>query len=102
MLRNGLLSPRSKLFAGAAADLLPDALSRLSSVFSNSTSTSTASVAPTKRGLQKDTARRHVRHHDGALLRGGLALTTGLGWSDSEDEDAPSPLTAYGMPVCHA
>ncbi|KAJ7281540.1 hypothetical protein C8J57DRAFT_1297957 [Mycena rebaudengoi] len=27
------------------------------------------------------------------LLRGGIGLTTGLGWSDSEDEDAPSALT---------
>ncbi|KAK7012268.1 hypothetical protein R3P38DRAFT_3588917 [Favolaschia claudopus] len=26
-------------------------------------------------------------------LRGGIGLTTGLGWSDSEDEDAPSDLT---------
>jgi hypothetical protein len=32
-------------------------------------------------------------HRDGNLLRGGIGLTTGLGWSDSEDEDAPSPLT---------
>jgi len=27
------------------------------------------------------------------MLQGGVGLTTGLGWSDSEDEDAPSPLT---------
>ena len=50
----------------------------------------------TKSGLfkdERDTERRRTRHRDGRLLRGGLGLTTGLGWSDSEDEDAPSPLT---------
>ena len=72
----------------------------------------------TKSGLFKDardTQRRRTRHRDGRLLRGGIGLTTGLGWSDryvyfpfsplrhfvnlsrthfcSEDEDAPSPLT---------
>ena len=50
----------------------------------------------TKSGIfkdQRDTVKRRVRHRDGALLRGGIGLTTGLGWSDSEDEDAPSPLT---------
>ena len=70
----------------------------------------------TKSGLikdERDTVTRRVRHRDGKLLRGGIGLTTGLGWSDrylkrkcffsfssysplffnSEDEDAPSPLT---------
>ena len=67
----------------------------------------------TKSGIMKDdrnTPMRRVRHRDGRLLRGGIGLTTGLGWSDryvlclfisffvlisfySEDEDAPSPLT---------
>lgn len=50
----------------------------------------------TKSGIykdQRDTVQRRVRHRDGKLLRGGIGLTTGLGWSDSEDEDAPSPLT---------
>lgn len=56
----------------------------------------------------RDTPSRRVRHRDGTLLRGGIGLTTGLGWSDrypfctsymsvsscfSEDEDAPSALT---------
>lgn len=39
----------------------------------------------TKSGLQKDprdTERRRVRHRDGRLLRAGMGLTTGLGWSD--------------------
>ena len=31
---------------------------------------------------ERDTATRRVRHRDGKLLRGGLGLTTGLGWSD--------------------
>jgi hypothetical protein len=50
----------------------------------------------TKSGLYKDerdTLQRRNRHRDGALLRGGIGLTTGLGWSDSEDEGAPSALT---------
>ncbi|THV00443.1 hypothetical protein K435DRAFT_456508 [Dendrothele bispora CBS 962.96] len=50
----------------------------------------------TKSGIFKDardTPSRRLRHKDGRLLRGGLGLTTGLGWSDSEDEDAPSPFT---------
>ena len=69
-----------------------------------------------KTGLFKDdrdTIKRRTRHRDGRLLRGGIGLTTGLGWSDryanalydllspgcsqlraySEDEDSPSPLT---------
>jgi hypothetical protein len=42
---------------------------------------------------ERDTPKRRDRHRDGRLLRGGVGLTTGLGWSDSEDEDAPSALT---------
>ena len=39
----------------------------------------------TKSGVAKDerdTPMRRVRHRDGKLLRGGIGLTTGLGWSD--------------------
>lgn len=39
----------------------------------------------TKTGLfkdERDTERRRRRHRDGKLLREGLGLTTGLGWSD--------------------
>lgn len=39
----------------------------------------------TKSGVMKDardTPRRRVRHRDGRLLKGGIGLTTGLGWSD--------------------
>ena len=31
---------------------------------------------------ERDTVTRRVRHRDGKLLRGGIGLTTGLGWSD--------------------
>ncbi|KAI0684620.1 hypothetical protein BC835DRAFT_1422117 [Cytidiella melzeri] len=37
-----------------------------------------------KSGLYKDqwdTVNRWVRHRDGTLLRGGISLTTGLGWN---------------------
>lgn len=39
----------------------------------------------TKSGVMKDerdTVTRRIRHRDGRLLRGGIGLTTGLGWSD--------------------
>ena len=42
---------------------------------------------------ERDNRVRKERHRDGETLREGVGLTTGLGWSDSEDEDAPSPLT---------
>jgi hypothetical protein len=42
-----------------------------------------------------------VRYRNGKLLRGGIGLTTGLGWSGSEDRNAPdplsSPLSAVGL-----
>ena len=41
----------------------------------------------------QDNERRKRRQTGGEMLREGVGLTTGLGWSDSEDEDAPSPLT---------
>ncbi|KAG1855631.1 hypothetical protein DFJ58DRAFT_745442 [Suillus subalutaceus] len=102
MLRHGLLSPHSKLLPSS-----PPAPNRLSiasnlsqaslkSNFSNQsdasllTNSSTGSKHPKD---SRDTPGRRVRHRDGRLLRGGIGLTTGLGWSDSEDEDAPSPLT---------
>ncbi|TCD63000.1 hypothetical protein EIP91_006092 [Steccherinum ochraceum] len=98
MFRDGLLSPRSKLLPH---DMKPAAVypfdkgidDRARSVLSIA---STAGSFTTKSGLQKDprdTVRRRQRHRDGSLLRAGMGLTTGLGWSDSEDEDAPSALT---------
>lgn len=90
MLRDGMLSPHSKL--------LPQNV-RADSVIvatDGNRPESTVSAVTTKSGIfkdERDTIRRRVRHRDGRLLRGGIGLTTGLGWSDSEDEDAPSPLT---------
>ncbi|KAF9463184.1 hypothetical protein BDZ94DRAFT_1321935 [Collybia nuda] len=86
MLRHGLLSPHSKLLPQSQeAGPRPDSVISLASNHSAMTN-----------GLAKDTRdtpMRRTRHRDGRLLRGGIGLTTGLGWSDSEDEDAPSPLT---------
>ncbi|THH29170.1 hypothetical protein EUX98_g5040 [Antrodiella citrinella] len=90
MLRDGLLSPRSKLLPQSFQPPVPQpSMDRMSLA-------STSASVMTKSGLFKDardTQKRRVRHRDGRLLKGGIGLTTGLGWSDSEDEDAPSPLT---------
>ena len=102
MFRDGLLSPRSKLLPQDSAPIgYPfrnggdDRSRSVMSIVSNGkprTSTSgiyltfnTAGSLVTKSGLQKDprhTERRRQRHRDGALLRAGMGLTTGLGWSD--------------------
>jgi len=92
MLRDGLLSPHSKLLPQNIGSDPPS--SPLVAMDGNRHG-SVVSVK-TKSGVfkdERDTIRRRVRHRDGHLLRGGIGLTTGLGWSDSEDEDAPSPLT---------
>jgi len=42
-------------------------------------------ASTTATGLSKDTRdtpMRRTRHRDGRLLKGGVGLTTGLGWSD--------------------
>ncbi|KAI0700247.1 hypothetical protein C8T65DRAFT_658053 [Cerioporus squamosus] len=91
MVKDGLLSPNSKLIQ-ASRNTTPLPGERPGSVFSVA---STAGSVMTKNGLfkdERDTVKRRVRHRDGKLLRGGIGLTTGLGWSDSEDEDAPAPL----------
>ncbi|KAI0357234.1 hypothetical protein OH77DRAFT_145958 [Trametes cingulata] len=98
MFRDGLLSPRSKLLPGGTATLslyMDDDTGgkRANSVLSVA---SEATSTMTKSGVYRDprdTQRRRQRHKDQALLRAGMGLTTGLGWSDSEDEDAPSMLT---------
>lgn len=94
MLRHGLLSPHSKLLPTSPSD--PSRLSIASnfsqmslqsqfSTFSNLsdaslvTNSSTGSKHPKD---SRDTPSRRVRHRDGRLLRGGIGLTTGLGWSD--------------------
>ncbi|KAI8977755.1 hypothetical protein BD414DRAFT_517012 [Trametes punicea] len=91
MVKDGLLSPNSKLVQ-SSRNTTPLPNNRPGSVFSMA---STAGSVMTKSGLfkdERDTVKRRVRHRDGRLLAGGIGLTTGLGWSDSEDEDAPSPL----------
>ncbi|PIL34648.1 hypothetical protein GSI_03427 [Ganoderma sinense ZZ0214-1] len=93
MVRDGLLSPNSKLVASSSRGATPLPNDRPGSSFSVA---SAAGSVMTKNGLfkdERDTVKRRVRHRDGKLLRGGIGLTTGLGWSDSEDEDAPSPLS---------
>ncbi|KZT02522.1 uncharacterized protein LAESUDRAFT_401492 [Laetiporus sulphureus 93-53] len=93
MLRDGLLSPNSKLLPHASPVGQVGAGERPGSHLS--VASSVGSIM-TKSGLYKDgrdTVQRRRRHRDGKLLRGGIGLTTGLGWSDSEDEGAPSPLT---------
>ncbi|EJF61904.1 hypothetical protein DICSQDRAFT_146709 [Dichomitus squalens LYAD-421 SS1] len=91
MVRDGLLSPNSKLVA-ASRNTTPLPGNRPGSCVSLA---STVGSMMTKNGLfkdERDTIKRRVRHRDGKMLRGGIGLTTGLGWSDSEDEDAPAPL----------
>ncbi|KAI0037002.1 hypothetical protein K488DRAFT_67168 [Vararia minispora EC-137] len=87
MLKHGMLSPSSKLLGQSRATTPLDG---------RPGSTLSVGSVMTKSGVYKDdrdTVQRRIRHRDGKLLRGGLGLTTGLGWSDSEDEGAPSPLT---------
>ncbi|PVF94315.1 hypothetical protein CPB86DRAFT_776700 [Serendipita vermifera] len=80
MLQAGLLSPHSKVLRPPSPEM------------------SSRDSLSSKHGLKvpvdkRNTDKRKRRHRDGKLLREGVGLTTGLGWSDSEDEDAPSPLT---------
>ena len=77
MLRAGLLSPHSKVLRPPSPEL-----KRQASIGSMSFL-----------AVPRDNERRKRRHRDSKMLREGIGLTTGLGWSDSEDEDAPSPLT---------
>ncbi|KAL4247945.1 hypothetical protein ABKN59_008929 [Abortiporus biennis] len=94
MFRDGLLSPRSKLLPQSLKESF--SLEYMSGKADRATSALSMVSTTTKSGLQRDprdTVRRRLRHRDGSLLRAGMGLTTGLGWSDSEDEDAPSLLT---------
>ncbi|TFY63927.1 hypothetical protein EVG20_g6126 [Dentipellis fragilis] len=98
MLRDGMLSPHSKILpqnSRTPSPLLSTADGGRPGSILSVASTAAGSMM-TKSGIfkdERDTVKRRVRHRDGRLLRGGIGLTTGLGWSDSEDEDAPSPLT---------
>ncbi|KAK1224045.1 hypothetical protein PQX77_013067 [Marasmius sp. AFHP31] len=94
-VRDGVLSRKSKLIPttsnGTSGEVSPSS----TQATRPESSTSFGSI-DSKASLLKDTrdtAVRRLRHKDRKLLGGGLGLTTGLGWSDSEDEDAPSPLT---------
>ncbi|KAB5591105.1 hypothetical protein CTheo_5463 [Ceratobasidium theobromae] len=79
MLRAGLLSPRSTI---------------ITDVLESPSGLSARGEALRAKGekVWRQETRRKIRHRDGQNLRDGVGLTTGLGWSDSEDEDAPSPL----------
>lgn len=108
MFRDGLLSPRSKLLPGGGSTVslyMEDDETtgkRANSVLSVA-STGTSLLSPyqcvktlistmyiaastmTKSGIYRDprdTQRRRHRHKDQSLLRAGMGLTTGLGWSD--------------------
>lgn len=78
MLKDGLLSPHSKILRPPTPE--------------EEVQGSRMSIRSTLK-VPKPNDKRKRRHRDGKLLREGVGLTTGLGWSDSEDEDAPSPLT---------
>lgn len=85
MLRHGMLSPNSKLLPQLEGD--PTRLSIMSSASyvsnaSNVSLKSTTSTCSKHPKDARDTPQRRVRHRDGRLLKGGIGLTTGLGWSD--------------------
>lgn len=93
MLRHGMLSPNSKLLPQPNFGTDPSRMSIVSDVsqlstasyLSNASNLSLASNASTSSKHLKDardTPKRRTRHRDGKLLRGGIGLTTGLGWSD--------------------
>lgn len=99
MVKHGLLSPRSKLLPQAEAgsvtssciDGRPCSTSSMGTYMMQEGSSSFGLISgrlgstATKAGIMKDkrdTPMRKERHRDGRLLRGGIGLTTGLGWSD--------------------
>lgn len=85
MLRHGMLSPNSKLLPQLEQDSTRLSILSSSSYLSNASNISLKSIASTSSKHPKDardTPQRRVRHRDGRLLKGGIGLTTGLGWSD--------------------
>ena len=90
MLRDGLLSPHSKILPQNIRSDTPVVATdgnrhRKRCVSPVNVTSLIFTTAITKSGVfkdERDTIRRRVRHRDGRLLRGGIGLTTGLGWSD--------------------
>jgi hypothetical protein len=74
MVREGLISPTSKAVT---------ALSRAASPTPSDYSLVSSSTVFTS--VERE--RRKLRHRNNRVLREGVGLTTGLGWSDSEDEN---------------
>ena len=77
MVREGLISPNSKAVASLSRSASP-------APSNYSFASNTTAFNPLER------ERRKLRHRNGRNLREGLGLTTGLGWSDSEDEELPT------------
>ncbi|KAK0469419.1 uncharacterized protein EV420DRAFT_32924 [Desarmillaria tabescens] len=85
MVKHGLLSPNSTLLPRAQSMNSVDSLLMSEDGVMMDPRASMVSVDTTKSSILKDnrdTPQRRVRHRDGRLLRGGIGLTTGLGWSD--------------------
>lgn len=92
MVKHGMLSPNSKLLPAGTNPFAMSFGEVGASTASLSTTNSPASASTSKgkggkggNGIlkdERDTVKRRTRHRDGSLLRGGIGLTTGLGWSD--------------------
>lgn len=90
MLRDGLISPRSKVITALDTSARPGSTISTGNPVSYSLLhcwflLRVSASLKTKTRLFKDdrdTLKRRRRHRDGKLLRGGIGLTTGLGWSD--------------------
>ena len=92
MLRHGHLSPHSKLLPRpdhppdtrpgsmctlACEPALADSALHVTDVFLFLLGAASKAIKD-----ERDTPKRRNRHRDQRLLRGGIGLTTGLGWSD--------------------
>ncbi len=93
MVKHGMLSPNSKLLPAGASPFAMSFGEAGSSTTSLSTTNPPVNASGSKgkgskgavNGIlkdERDTVKRRTRHRDGSLLRGGIGLTTGLGWSD--------------------
>ncbi|KAG5222559.1 60s acidic ribosomal protein [Salix suchowensis] len=102
MVKHGMLSPNSKLLPAGMSTFVTSFGDAGGSTTHLSTTNSPANASTSKgkggkgagNGLlkdERDTVKRRTRHRDGSLLRGGIGLTTGLGWSDRRG----CPVAAY-------